>query len=150
MSNPVEIASLADHYHQHCFACAEDHPLGLHLKFKEKSDQENQLLGKIKISKSYQGYNGLIHGGIVSTILDSAMTSLLLEKGIVAVTAELNIRFKRVILPEIETIIEAELLEEQPPIYRLEARVMQNGVLSAFAKARFFKPASVSDFLKPE
>ena len=41
----------------------------------------------------YQSYPGTLHGGITSALLDAAMTNVLLSIGIVAVPAELTVRF---------------------------------------------------------
>jgi uncharacterized protein (TIGR00369 family) len=41
----------------------------------------------------HQGYTGLLHGGMTSTLLDAAMTHCLFMQGVQALTAELTVRF---------------------------------------------------------
>lgn len=77
-----------------CFVCGEDNPGGLRLIFE--IDKEKQILKTTFIASSvYQGYNDIVHGGIISTLLDEAMAKLAYELGYDAVTATLEIRFKK-------------------------------------------------------
>ena len=77
-----------------CFVCGEKNPGGLRLRFE--IDKEKQTLKTtFTASPVFQGYDGIIHGGIVSTLLDEAMAKLAYELGYHAVTASLEVRFKR-------------------------------------------------------
>ncbi len=52
-----------------CFICGRENPVGLHLQFYE--DVENQrLIAPITLPERYQSYPGIVHGGILATILD--------------------------------------------------------------------------------
>ena len=42
-----------------------------------------------------EGYQGIVHGGIVSTVLDEAMAKVVAELEGGALTAELRVRFRR-------------------------------------------------------
>ncbi|MDE3046139.1 MAG: PaaI family thioesterase [Verrucomicrobiota bacterium] len=76
-----------DHY---CFACGKDNPDGLRLDWKvEGLITTTQFIPPRK----YQGWKGILHGGIVATLLDEAMTRL---AGIIsggALTAEMTVRY---------------------------------------------------------
>ncbi len=84
-----------------CFACGTDNPIGLHLDIRENP---NGVYAKIKLSPIYQGYQQVIHGGIVSTILDEMAVWASFKKGKKAVTAELNVRIKKPMLSDTEYI----------------------------------------------
>ncbi|MEO0094401.1 MAG: PaaI family thioesterase [candidate division WOR-3 bacterium] len=75
-----------------CFACGSENPAGLHLDIRESKDG---VYAPIKISAVFQGYHKIIHGGIVSTILDEMAVWASFKKGHKAVTAELNVRIKK-------------------------------------------------------
>jgi len=75
-----------------CFGCGEDNPIGLHLKFKESGEL---LCADFVPSKEHQGYDGIVHGGIVATLLDEAMGKVLSGKGVMALTATLSVKFKK-------------------------------------------------------
>ncbi len=77
-----------DHY---CFACGAENPVGLHLHFTE---QDGQFVTKKTLPREYQSYQGVVHGGIVTTMLDEAMGGYLCEIGEPAVTARLDVRYR--------------------------------------------------------
>ncbi len=81
---PLEI----DNY---CFACGVENPVGLHLNIKKGEDL---VTVDFTANQSYQGYNGIVHGGIIATILDELMVWAAVNKGLKVVTAEMNLRFK--------------------------------------------------------
>jgi len=55
---------------QHCFVCGLANPFGLHLRFYDTGPGE--VTAEITIPKHYQGYPGVVHGGIVAAMLDEA------------------------------------------------------------------------------
>lgn len=80
-------------YYGYCWICGEKNPRGLQLKFSlDKSTKSIQT--SFIPTETYQGYDGIVHGGILSALLDEAMAKLAFELGYNAVTATLNVRFK--------------------------------------------------------
>ena len=53
-----------------CFVCGLENPVGLHLSFYETGPGEVTV--DFTPSDHYQGYPGVLHGGIVASILDEA------------------------------------------------------------------------------
>jgi acyl-coenzyme A thioesterase PaaI-like protein len=51
-----------------CFVCGLENPVGLHLKFYETGHGEVTV--NFTAPEHYQGYPGVLHGGIVASILD--------------------------------------------------------------------------------
>lgn len=51
-----------------CFVCGLENPVGLHLKFYETGPGEVTV--DFTPAEQYQGYPGVLHGGIVASILD--------------------------------------------------------------------------------
>jgi acyl-coenzyme A thioesterase PaaI-like protein len=90
----------------------------------------------------FQGYDGLLHGGVIAAVLDSAMTNCLFAHGIVAVTGELTVRFLHPVLLTHEAVVKANIKESFPPLHCMEARLMQNGRIVARASARFMERAT--------
>jgi len=52
-----------------CFVCGRENPAGLHLTFYEDVTAQ-QLVVSLTIPERYQGYPGIVHGGILTAILD--------------------------------------------------------------------------------
>jgi acyl-coenzyme A thioesterase PaaI-like protein len=53
---------------RHCFVCGVDNPFGLQLKFYETAP--GQVETWVTLPEHYQGYPGIVHGGIVAAMLD--------------------------------------------------------------------------------
>jgi acyl-coenzyme A thioesterase PaaI-like protein len=53
---------------RHCFVCGVANPYGLQLRFYESSPGE--VTAEYTVPEHYQGYPGVVHGGIVAAMLD--------------------------------------------------------------------------------
>lgn len=122
-----------------CFVCGENNPNGLQLSFE--IDKEKQTLKTTFIaSPTYQGWDGIIHGGIISTLLDEAMAKLIYELGYHAVTASLEIRFKQP-APILEPLrVHGEIIEVSKRLIRAKARVVkEDGTILATGNSIFLR-----------
>ena len=97
MAEAVEASTgfrpLPSHY-DHCFGCGSDHPTGLHLEV-EGADQELRVRGSFTVTEHHQGAPGLARGGVISAAVDEGMGYLLWLVGSPAVTANLQVDFRR-------------------------------------------------------
>jgi acyl-coenzyme A thioesterase PaaI-like protein len=93
----------------------------------------------------YQGYPGFLQGGVIATLLDSAMAHCLFQKGIAALTGRMEIQFKKPVRIGEMVQIKADLLEQRGPLYRLWAEVTQGRSLCAKTSATFMQ---ISERLK--
>jgi uncharacterized protein (TIGR00369 family) len=75
-----------------CFGCGDRNPAGLHLKFFRRDDA---VVAEITPHEHFEGYVHMVHGGIVSTMLDEAMSWAVIDRGLLAVTAKMEVRFRR-------------------------------------------------------
>ncbi len=75
-----------------CFGCGAQNPIGLKLKFRE---EDGIYITNFTARPEHQGYEGLVHGGIISTLLDEVMTKNVSVLGITVVTARLDVSFLR-------------------------------------------------------
>jgi beta-phosphoglucomutase family hydrolase len=77
-----------------CFACSQENPIGL--KLKPVHDGE-KVTAKFTAGEFHQGWNNVVHGGILYTLLDEATAYAMLCHGVeFGVTAKSEIRFKQV------------------------------------------------------
>jgi beta-phosphoglucomutase family hydrolase len=77
-----------------CFACSQENPIGL--KLNPVHDGEKVTVEFIA-GKFHQGWNGVVHGGILYTLLDEVTAYAMLCHGVeFGVTAKSEIRFKQV------------------------------------------------------
>ena len=76
-----------------CFACGPDNPRGLHLVFE--GSESGEMSAEWIPEPEMEGYEGIVHGGLVSTVLDEAMAKVVDASGAKALTAELRVRFRQ-------------------------------------------------------
>jgi uncharacterized protein (TIGR00369 family) len=77
-----------------CFVCGKDNPLGLNLRFTVT--EEKDVVTEFTPSEHYMGFKNILHGGIISSVLDEAMGwAITAHTGKLYVTTELTTKFKR-------------------------------------------------------
>ena len=54
-----------------CFGCGRDNPAGLHMRFFRNGDK---ILTFLNVERHHCGWSTILHGGIVTTILDETMS----------------------------------------------------------------------------
>jgi len=119
--------------HHDCYACG-DRADGIGLRFQPDGDG---VTAEWFCDKRYRSYPGIIHGGITATILDAAMTNCLLAKGIVAVTAELTVRYCNPLKIGTRAVVKAAITHTRPPLFQVGAEVLQDGSVVARAHGKF-------------
>ncbi|PON18275.1 thioesterase [Candidatus Entotheonella serta] len=77
----------------HCFACGKHNPDGLGLEFHVDADT-GIVQSEFTPPARYQGYGGVVHGGILATLMDEVMAHSLWQRGIAAVTAKMSLRYR--------------------------------------------------------
>ena len=91
-SAPNRLPSTRARFHPRCVVCSPEHPLGLAQEYILQPDGsvEATFVG----SERFEGYSGLLHGGMTAALLDGAMTNRLFARGVQALTAELTVRYR--------------------------------------------------------
>jgi len=75
-----------------CFVCGRDNPIGLHLTFYVDGQQVRSTFTP---RPEHQGWPGVLHGGIASTILDETVGRTAFLVDMWAVTGRMEIRYRR-------------------------------------------------------
>jgi len=75
-----------------CFGCGEQNPIGLRLKFHRV---DGAVQARFTPEKMHEGYVHMTHGGIVATLLDEAMSWAVIDRGQLAVTAKMDLHYRR-------------------------------------------------------
>jgi acyl-coenzyme A thioesterase PaaI-like protein len=121
--------------HRNCFACGSKNGTGLRLKFRKRED--GSVLGDFFADPKFEGYSGIIHGGIIATLLDSAMTHCLLMKDIPALTGRLSIKYSTPIRTGTVVKLEAKIVDQFHEMFILEGRALVDGKRVASAEAKY-------------
>ena len=80
-----------------CFLCGRQNPIGLKLDFYE-DPEAGQVRAEFTVPDEYQGYPGVVHGGIVAAILDETSGwAVMLDSSDdnLMATLRLTIRYRR-------------------------------------------------------
>lgn len=119
-----------------CFVCGQENPKGMHLKFNREKDR---VYSRFSLGKYYQGYNNVIHGGIISLLLDEAMAYLQnYEERFL--TGRITIRFYNPLFVDEEVEVTAKIKEERKKVKITTAKMVRasDGKKIAEAEAIMF------------
>jgi len=121
----------------YCFVCGKKNPIGLKLDF---SFDGKTIKTDFIPQKEHQGYFNIVHGGIISTLLDEAMVKLAIEMGMPAVTAHMDIRLKKALNVGKKITVQAEILRDTKKILEVYAKaVTEDNVVVADATGKLMK-----------
>lgn len=129
-------------YDRKCFACGPENPLGLQLNFWFETGPEGgeEYVTRFTPQPHHQGYVGVTHGGILSTVLDEVMARLAWEKQLNAITAKMEIRLRKPV-PVGETVTaRGRIVRDRGRSIHTEAELyLSNGEVAAEATAMLVK-----------
>lgn len=116
-----------------CFVCGPDNPIGLKLKFTEENDR---YTARFTAGPEHQGFDGIVHGGIVATLLDEIMARYPYAKGQDAVTARLEVRYRQPTPVGVELTLTGWVVSQKGRMYELAGTVsLPDGTITAEGKA---------------
>jgi uncharacterized protein (TIGR00369 family) len=121
-----------------CYVCGTKNPLGLAVDFTIARDRRS-ITADFTPCREHQGYEGIVHGGILSALLDEAMAKLAFSLGIPAVTAEITVKFKSPAAPGDRLSVSGRLLEENHRLIQAEARIERGPITIAEAKGKLLR-----------
>jgi uncharacterized protein (TIGR00369 family) len=123
MDKPTEKLTLVEHKAQsRCFGCGSANPAGLQLEFLMAGDGAVVCLPTI--SDLFEGQPGYLHGGIIATLLDEAMSKSVRACGITAMTRRLEIDYLRPVHSGAPLRLEGRLKRSEGRKHWTEARIL--------------------------
>lgn len=135
--------STRDGQHARCVVCGQPGPPGLGLAFDVGRD--GSVSATFDCKAAFEGYPGMLHGGVISAIADGAMTNCLFARGVVAVTAELNVRFRHPVELGTPLTATARVIRQTRPLWILEATLTQAGQVRVKAMGKFMETPDLSE-----
>lgn len=142
---PAPVANLAQmtlggrriRYAPHgCFACGELNEHGLHMALHA---QDDRCWSEITLDDRFQGWEGIAHGGILSTILDEVMAWTLVSQDSWGVTARMTVTYHRPVPVGRAIRAEGRVMESRRRVSRTAAEITDaaTGELLASAEATY-------------
>jgi uncharacterized protein (TIGR00369 family) len=119
-----------------CFGCGKNNPIGMKLKFAKDGDT---VRAEYTAPKEFQGWPGLLHGGILACLLDEAMSHAAYTTGSTCLTASITIRQRQPIKVETPLVITARVTRHGSRLIETEGKVrLKDGTIVAESTAKQF------------
>jgi uncharacterized protein (TIGR00369 family) len=126
----------------HCFACGELNEVGLHLRLNL---EPGRCWTELALPRRFEGWEGIIHGGILSTILDEVMAWSLVSHDNWGVTARMSVAFRKPVTVGQAIRAEGWITESRRRIQVTAGRIVdaESGVELAVAEATYVAATDV-------
>jgi len=106
-----------------CVACGKQNSKGLRIDFVNESDG---VCARWTPTHDWESFRGIIHGGIITTVLDEAMSKAVISRGWEALTAELKVRFRNRVSPGNPLQIRGWIISKRKRRILAEAKLTTN------------------------
>ena len=122
-----------------CFVCGEKNTAGLKLKLRTDAAR-GESVADVTFPERFQGWAGVVHGGLVATVLDEAMIYAAGAKGLKTVTGEMTVRFIKPVSTGVAYALRGRFLEDKGRIVLAESELLDAaGEVKARASGKLFK-----------
>ena len=122
---------------KNCFACGENNPIGLKMKFAWEGDA---YVSRVTLRKEYESFEGAAHGGMIGLLLDEVMARSFTDREIYAVTAKMEVNYKLPTPVEEELTIKAWGEKQEGRKYTVRGAIyLPDGQVCADATALMIK-----------
>jgi len=122
--NDDELKPLEHSSQNNCFGCGAANETGLQLRFSVAPD--GTIVSLINLGARFTGPPGFIHGGILATLMDEAMSKTLRARGVTAMTRNMEVDYLRPAPIETPLRIEAKHLREEGRKHWCEAVLLDS------------------------
>jgi uncharacterized domain 1 len=119
---PGKLTPMAHSAQNRCFGCGPANPIGLHLEFFVAEDLS--VVSTPTIADIFEGPRGMVHGGIIATLLDEAMSKAVRSRGLTSVTRQMEVEYLRPVPSGSTVRIEGHLVRSEGRKHWTEARIL--------------------------
>jgi len=128
---------MRERVHARCVACGSTNGHVPQLRFIAARD--GRVEAWFRGGATFQSYDGILHGGVIATLLDAAMTNCLFSQGRCGVTGELTVRFRHPVASGEQSRLRAWIERSTPPLFVLRAELWQSQDLRATGVGKFME-----------
>lgn len=118
-----------------CFVCGCENPVGLHAEFVVDSEN-NRARASLSIDSNFQGWQGVVHGGIIATLLDETAIYACRTLSHTAVTAGMTIKFKKPVRIDCPLTLQADVISVKRRIALVTSSLLVDSEVMAEAEVK--------------
>lgn len=122
----------------YCFACGKNNPHGLGMRVEYEKDGQSAIC-RLSLERRFQGWTGIAHGGVVSTLMDEIMAHAVIHHLGQGMTTDMQTRYRAPVPLDQELEVRGWVDEANRRLAttKSEIRLADGGKLLAEAQARF-------------
>jgi uncharacterized protein (TIGR00369 family) len=121
-----------------CFGCGQDNADGLRLEFLRAED--GTVVCFTTVPQRFEGPTTYVHGGIIATLLDEAMSKAVRVLGVTAMTRHMEVEYLRPVHSGAPIRLEGRLVRSEGRKHWSEAKILcARGHVLAEAKGLFIE-----------
>ncbi len=118
-----------------CFVCGPDNPSGLQA-ILETDAALGSASTELILDQRFQGWQGVIHGGILATLLDEVAIYACRTRGEQFVTVGINLRYRKPVPTGAKVRVEGRIVAQRRRLFQVEACLLVAGVTHASAEVQ--------------
>jgi uncharacterized protein (TIGR00369 family) len=143
------LTPLAHSAHNRCFGCGQANATGLRLEFRLAAD--GAAVSFPVIPETFEGPAGCLHGGIIATLLDEAMSKAVRALGRTSMTRKMEIEYLRPVPSGVRIHLEGRVVRGEGRKHWTEAVIAdaEENIL-AHSKGLFIEIAPRKNALGPK
>lgn len=107
-----------------CFVCGRSNPVGLYMQFYD--DGELEVVSDFTVPAHYQGYPGIVHGGVVAAMLDEVVgrVSMIGDPHHFMMSVRLQVLYRHPVLVETPLRVVGRILRLRGRLGKAEGRIL--------------------------
>lgn len=107
-----------------CFVCGRSNPVGLYMSFYD--DGENEVFSEYRVPSHYQGYPGIVHGGVLTAMMDEvvARVSMIGDPHHFMMSVRLGIAFRHPVPVETPLKVQGRIVRLRGRLGKAEGRIV--------------------------
>ncbi|UCG12420.1 MAG: PaaI family thioesterase [Deltaproteobacteria bacterium] len=115
-----------------CFACGTNNPIGLKMEFYR---QGNSVCSDVVLNQDHVGWENMVHGGIISTLLDEVMSwTVIYFKKSFSVTRRMQVRYLRPVPASVQLTVKGQITSDDKARSCQAEAILQDGEGNVLAK----------------
>ncbi len=119
-----------------CFVCSHKNPVGLHIDFFYDEERKRSF-SDFSVPDNYIGYDGIVHGGILSAIFDDTMFHAVAAEAQDIMTVNLNVTFLAPVCVGHKVHAEGWITGHKGRVYTAAAEITEGDKVLSRAEGKF-------------